>query len=86
MSWQDVTLARMCRWMEREYGHHVAQSLPAESDTGASAKKLMDEGSLPAFTLEDVRLFPPPGQHFVGFFNVPSYASGKCLQRTGRGC
>ena len=35
-------------------GHHVAQSLPTESDTGMSAKKLMDEGALPAFTLEQV--------------------------------
>lgn len=35
-------------------GHHVAQSLPNESDTGMSAKKLMDEGALPAFTLEQV--------------------------------
>ncbi|KAK9903477.1 hypothetical protein WJX75_006549 [Coccomyxa subellipsoidea] len=41
-------------WMEREMGHHVAQSLPTESDTGMSAKKLMDEGALPAFTLEQV--------------------------------
>ena len=36
-------------------GHHVAQSLPTESDTGLSAKKLMDEGTLPAYTLEEVR-------------------------------
>lgn len=43
------------RWMEREMGHHVAQSLPTESDTGLSAKKLMDEGTLPAYTLEEVR-------------------------------
>lgn len=36
-------------------GHHVAQSLPTESDTGLSAKKLMDEGTLQAYTLEEVR-------------------------------
>ncbi len=42
------------RWMEREMGHHIAQSLPTESDTGLSAKKLMDEGALPAYTLEQV--------------------------------
>ena len=42
------------RWMEREYGHHVAQSLPQDSDTGASAKKIMDEGALPAYSLEQV--------------------------------
>jgi hypothetical protein len=45
--------------MEKQYGHHVAASLPAESDTGASAKAIMDEGALPAYTLEQVRAFPP---------------------------
>ena len=43
------------RWMEKEYGHHVAASLPAESDTGLSAKKIMEEGNLPTFTLQEVR-------------------------------
>ena len=42
------------RWMEKEYGHHVAASLPAESDTGLSAKKIMEEGNLPTFTLQEV--------------------------------
>ena len=44
--------------MEKQYGHHVAASLPAESDTGASAKAIMDEGALPAYTLEQVRGVP----------------------------
>ena len=45
--------------MEKEYGHHVAASLPAESDTGLSAKKIMEEGNLPTFSLQQVRLFRP---------------------------
>ncbi len=32
----------------------MAASLPAESDTGLSAKKIMEEGNLPTFTLQDV--------------------------------
>ena len=44
--------------MEAQYGHHVAQSLPQESDTGASAKAIMDEGALPAYTLEQVQGVP----------------------------
>ena len=51
---QGAASSNACRWMEREYGHHVAQSLPQDSDTGASAKKIMDEGALPAYTLEQV--------------------------------
>ena len=46
-----------CRWMEKEYGHHVAQSLPQESDTGASAKKIMEEGNLQQYTLQEVSFF-----------------------------
>jgi hypothetical protein len=59
---------KMCpdRWMEREYGHHVAQSLPAESDTGLSAKKIMEEASLPSFTLEQARDSHPPYTPFMG--------------------
>lgn len=45
------------RWMEKEYGHHVAQSLPQESDTGASAKKIMEEGNLQQYTLQEVSHF-----------------------------
>jgi hypothetical protein len=40
--------------MEKHYGHHVAASLPAESDTGLSAKKIMEEGNLPTFTIQEV--------------------------------
>ena len=50
------------RWMEKEYGHHVAASLPADSDTGMSAKKIMEEGNLPAFTLQDVSHSPTSTQ------------------------
>ena len=35
----------------------MAASLPAESDTGLSAKKIMEEGNLPTFSLKEVRLF-----------------------------
>ena len=34
----------------------MAASLPAESDTGLSAKKIMEEGNLPTFSLKEVRL------------------------------
>ena len=44
--------------MEKEYGHHVAASLPADSDTGLSAKKIMEEGNLPTFTLQEVKRYP----------------------------
>ena len=55
---RQSALSVMRRWMEKQYGHHVAASLPAESDTGASAKAIMDEGALPAYTLEQVRGIP----------------------------
>ena len=45
--------------MEKQYGHHVAASLPAESDTGLSAKKIMEEGNLPTFTTQEVSPYYP---------------------------
>ena len=51
---QFLTESSLRRWMEKQYGHHVAASLPAESDTGLSAKKIMEEGNLPTFTLQEV--------------------------------
>ena len=55
--WQNavgVTALCLVRWMEREY-HHIEASKPADSDTGSKAKEVMDEASLPVYTLAEVR-------------------------------
>ena len=44
----------------------MAASLPADSDTGLSAKKIMEEGNLPTFTLQEVNHFP----HRTSCFSV----------------
>lgn len=62
----DIILLEL-RWMEKQYGHHVAASQPSDSDTGMSAKKIMEEGNLKTFTLQEVcaahthaAFVPPP--------------------------
>ena len=64
--------------MEKQYGHHVAASLPAESDTGLSAKKIMEEGNLPTFTLQEVS--PYYSCHLSDMLTIPMPTCPSCLR------
>lgn len=68
------------RWMEKDYGHHVAASLPAESDTGLSAKKIMEEGNLPTFTLQEVNQHSIPTPAFVNVRYCGLYCSAELTE------